>query len=333
MTNNGWDTGAAQFDISPAGHFVYATGGVFPESRNAIVRVTLDGRADTLVREPHGYMSVSASPAGNVLASYANTGTDRSIFLHDIERDITQRMNTGGYRNLWPIWSPDGRYIAFTSDRENGVDNAYRLRVDGIGDPERLAASDRSQTVSSWSSSGDVAYLEGGGILPASGSPAPFFTSAASERYATFSPNTRWLAYVSNESGRDEVWVRPYPGPGAPLRVSANGGHSPLWSPDSRTLYFIEGQFPPVDDTTAAFMAVQIIPGSELRSARAVPLLDGWSHFVTILVRSHDILPDGSLIAIAPEYQSAEEERRVVGIGEVHIVLNFIEELEQRLTN
>jgi hypothetical protein len=189
--------------------------------------------------------------------------------------------------------------------------------------------------VSSWSSSGDIAYLEGGDIwiLPASGVPAPFFTSAASERYATFSPDSRWLAYVSNESSRDEVWVRPYPGPGAALRVSANGGNSPVWSPDSRTLYFLAGQFPPVDTTPTALMAVQIIPGTEPRSTRAVSVMNAWSHFVTILVRSHDILRDGSLLAIAPEHQSDDDVRRMVGIGQVQVVLNFVEELRQRVSN
>ena len=129
-------------------------------------------------------------------------------------------MNTGGLFNSHPIWSPDGRWLGFNSDRDQARHNVYRVRVDGSGEPERLAPSDRAQWMSSWSSQGVIAFLEAGDIwvLPTDGTPAPFFTSEGFESYATFSPDGEWLAY----NGPGGIYVRPYPA-AEPATLIADG--------------------------------------------------------------------------------------------------------------
>jgi len=243
MPNTDWETGAAQLAVSPSGHVAYARGGVYPEDSMVVMRVTVNGEAEPIPdMDPRRYLHLRVSPEGDRLAFVAGPGGAVSIYVLDLVRGVTQSLNTGGYSSFPAMWSPDGLSIAFSSDREDGVKNVYRMAVDGSGEPERLAPSEQSQRVSAWSSEGVIAYLQGGDIwmLPPDGEPAPFFTSDASERWASFSPDGRWLAYTSDQAGRDDVYVRPYPGPGSATLISGDGGVSPAWSHDGRQLYFLQ---------------------------------------------------------------------------------------------
>jgi serine/threonine-protein kinase len=264
------------------------------------------------------------------------------VFVHDLVRGVTQRLNTGGFSNVWPEWSPDGRIIAFSSDRD-GRRNVYRMPADGTGAPERLAPSTEAQSMSSWSAGGVIAYLQGGAgqrdiwVLPPNGQPTPFLASEASEEYATFSPDGGWLAYVSNETGRPEVYVRPYPGPGAATLISGEGASSPAWSRDGRRIYFVQlraGRDP-------VMMVVDVAPGNPFRAGRAAALIDPWPYQGTFPVRSHDLLTDGSFVATLSEggeVGGGEEQAGLIlrnryRVGELQVVLNFFEELRARVPN
>jgi serine/threonine-protein kinase len=323
MTNSAWDTGAGQVAISQSGHLAYAPGGVMPEAARAVVRVSLDGEAEDLGLDPRGFMSVRVSPDGDHLALYANTGRGRSLFIHDLTRGVTTRLNTGAYRNLWPVWGPDGGFVAYTSDLE-GVDNAYRIRADGSGSPERLAPSERGQIVASWSAADVIAYQQGGNIwvLPPEGSAVPFFTSEANERFASFSPDGSLLAYVSDESGVDQVYVRPYPGPGGPTQVSSEASRAPAWSPDGNRIYYQLNAVP------SKMMAVDVVSTEPFHPGPPVPIIDPWPYFSTVLVTGHDMLSDGSFVTIEAH---DPEDARGNGAREVHVVLNFVAELRRRV--
>ena len=107
-------------------------------------------------------------------------------------------------------------------------------------------------------------------MLPPDGEPAPFFTSDETEYWATFSQDGRWLAYTSDRTGRHEVYVRSYPGPGTATLISGDGGVSPAWSHDGRQLYFLQ----PREAAPLVMMVADVVAGEEFRAGRAAPLID-----------------------------------------------------------
>jgi len=175
MPNGGWNTGAGQVAVSRSGHLAYVGGGVYPLGEGSVRRVGLDGAAEELGLDPAAILHLRVSHRGDRLAFSTRSATARELFVHDLDRGVTRRLNTGSS----PEWSPDDTQIAFTADVEDGVNNIYRMPSDGSGQPERLAPSGQSQTMFSWSSVGAIAYGQGGDlwILPPEGEAAPFFTS------------------------------------------------------------------------------------------------------------------------------------------------------------
>jgi dipeptidyl aminopeptidase/acylaminoacyl peptidase len=303
-----------------------------------ILRVPLRGEPEAVPVDTLDYLYPRVSPEGGRIASLVRRVGGGEIRVQDLARGVATRLDTGGFFNTLPTWSPDGQSLAFSSDREDGVANIYRMRADGSGQPERLAPSRRAQLMSFWSSTGVIAYLEGDDIwtLSPGGKPAQFFASDASERYATFSPDGRWLTYVSGETGQDEVYVRPYPGPDPATQISGNGGNSPLWSRDGKQIYYVQrrGAGLPV------MMAVDVLTGEQIRAGRAVPLIDPWPYVVSTPGASHDVLPDGSFVAVMDVDSGGDgvtltvnQRSRLSGrVAEIHIVLNFLEELRGRRT-
>ncbi len=329
MPNSNWETGAGQVAVSASGHLAYARGGVYPKWRMSAMRVTSTGDTLPLDMDRRGYTHFRVSPDGNRLAFAAGSGQRREIWVHDLVRGVSRRLNTGGFSDMRPVWSPDGQWIAFSSDRDGAVQNLYRVRVDGSGEPERFAPSDRVQIVSSWSSQGVIAFLELDAsfsaydiwVLPPDGSPAPFFTSEATEEYPTFSPDGNWLAYTSNQSGRFEVYVRPYPGPEPATQISGNGGDNVAWSPDGRQIYYVQG---------GVLWAVDVTPGDEFQAGRPAPLIDPWP-LGSQPVRRYDLFPDGSFVIWVEDDDRSGSEQ--FGVTEFHVILNFFEELKERVGN
>ena len=330
MTDTRAETGAAQVAVSAPGHLAYAAGGVTPYGVRTAVRVTSDGNTLALDMDRRVYGHFRASPDGNRLA-FSTRGEGGQIWVHDLIRGTTQLLNTGGFSNAWMEWSPDGRSLAFSSDRDGDVINIYSLAVDGSGEPERLASSNQSQFVASWSSEGVIAFLEGGDIwiLPPDGSPAPFFTSEANDLDATFSSDGRWLAYRSTpdvSTGSvpgQEVYVRPYPGPGPATLISTDGGINPTWSPDDRQIFYLQ---PP-----GVLMAVDVTPGDEFQAGRPTSLIDRFSGSMSP-VRSYDIFPDGSFVTRTLVGSPPVDPERLRAT-ELHVILNWTEELKERVPN
>ena len=321
--NTGLETGAAQVAVSAAGHLAYVRGGVTPERPVMPVRITSTGDTVRLDMDPRDYIHFRVSPDGNRLAAVARHGQQQEIWVHDLARGTNQRLNTGGFTN-WPMaWSPDGQWIAFSSDRDGPLYNMYRFPADGSGEPEHLAASERAGLISSWSSQGVIAWLEAGDIwvLPPDGDPAPFFQSQFNERYPTFSPDGRWLAYASNQSGPSEIYVRPYPGPAPATPISSDGGVAPAWSLDGRRLYFRQGR---------VLMAIDVAPGDPFGAGRAVPLIDPWTSSA-IPVRSFDVFADGSFVTAVREEPDGDPRDDLP--AELRVILNFLDEVRARVPN
>lgn len=174
-------------------------------------------------------------------------GTGRSdIWLYQVARETLTRL-TFDNTNVRPIWTPDGKQITFTSSRAGPL-NMFSMPADSSAAPERLLESQYTQFPSSWSPDGQyLAYME---INPATawdmwvlprakpGAPQPFLRTSFQEGWMEFSPDGRWVAYTSDESGRFEVYVRPFPGPGGKVQISSDGGTEAVWAPNGRELFY-----------------------------------------------------------------------------------------------
>lgn len=231
--------GAAQFAVSREGAAVYYPREPWPGRRLVVV----EGSSSTPLAAPaHAYVTPRVSPDGRrVLLGVADT--TENIWSYDLSAATLTQL-TYEAANRVPIWFPDGERIVFGSNR-SGALNLFAAPASANGPAERLTTSDSLQLPGSWSPDGTtLAFMEqhpatGRDIwlLKRNGERAPFAASEADESAPRFSPDGRWIAYVSNESGQAEVYVRSITGPTA-QRVSIEGGSEPVWRRDGGALYY-----------------------------------------------------------------------------------------------
>jgi eukaryotic-like serine/threonine-protein kinase len=239
-------SGLACFDVAPDGTLAYVPGFPRPPDR-LLAWVDRGGRETPL--EPRGrpYFRPVLSPDGGRLAVTVQGASD-DLWVRDLERGTWTRLTAEG-DNTDAAWSPDGRQIVFSSTR-SGAFNLYLAAADGGGGAQQLTRERTMAMSSSVAPDGSVAAF---GVLDPEtgwdvslqplrtpGPPRPFVATRFAETYAAFSRDGRYLAYVSNESGRLEVYVRGYEQDGK-WPVSASGGSEPVWSPDGRELFFRSG--------------------------------------------------------------------------------------------
>ena len=242
--------GSAQFGASETGTVVYQIGPSTgaPAAGAPIEWMDRAGRRTPLRATPANWGNPHFSPDGARLAVEINDGKEQDVWVYEWAQDRSSRL-TFGAQNQKPVWTPDGRRIVFWSNRDN-VQNLYWQRADGTGDVQRLTHSKYPQSAASWHPSGKIlAFQEtrpqtGADlmVLPLDGdeatgwrpgTPTVFLSSPAIEREPMFSPDGRWLAYQANDTGRFEVYVRPFPGPGGKWLISTDGGTTPTWSPNA----------------------------------------------------------------------------------------------------
>src|SRR4030095_16058896 len=206
--------------------------------------------SQTLPAPPRPYFVPRLAPDGQRVA--VSTIFVRQVWSFDIARGALSPVTVDG-QSGYGIFSPDGKRVVFRSGAAGGEDNLYWKASDGSGVAERLTTSTRSQTPASWSPDGTtLAFVEEGDstgffqfdirvLSIADRKTRAVIHTAANEMTPEFSPDGRWLAYVSNESQRNEVYVQPYPGPGERHQISNNGGEQPAWSGNGRELFYVQG--------------------------------------------------------------------------------------------
>jgi serine/threonine-protein kinase len=253
--------GAAHFDVSRTGTLVYRKVGGPARTLSTVQWLDAAGQKEPLLARPGMYGGASLSPDGKRLALTVAEGSKRDVWVYNPQRDTMTRLTFGDGSFSDPVWSPDGRYIVFTSDKGGML----WTRADGAGGPQPLTQTrDARQFASSFSQDGKrLAYYgqntdpgagspgfwiwtmsieDSGGQLRA-GKPEPFLKTQFNDCCAVFSPDGRWLAYVSYESGKAEVYVRAFPmaGHGGRWQISNSGGDVPMWSRKDRELLYQSG--------------------------------------------------------------------------------------------
>ena len=200
---------------------------------------------NALILAPDGKRAAVSLPAGSAQG--------RDIWLMDIARGLRTRFTFDAADELTTAWSPDSSRIVFSSRRKGHLD-LYVKASSGAGDEEVLLADNLEKHPLSWSPDGRfLPYLSAGGpgrtdmwVLPMSGTsapegrkPTPFRQTSFTEGPGFFAPDGRWVAYMSNESGQNQVYVAPFPGPGEKWIVSTAGGTQPGWGSDGKELFYL----------------------------------------------------------------------------------------------
>jgi serine/threonine-protein kinase len=316
-------TGAAQYSFSGTGSLVYVSGGI-QSTQLRLVWVSRNGAEQPLVAPAHAYLQPRLSPDGRRVA-VGIVEQESQTWLYDLSRETLTRLTFEGNYNPMPVWTPDGKRIAFESNKE-GVPNLFWQLADGSGGLERLTTSEYIQAPSSWSPDGQLlAFFE---VNPTTGvdiwvlrmgdrKAQPFLRTRFNEAAPRFSPDGRWLAYISDESGRYEIYVQPYPGPGGKWQISTEGGTEPAWNPNGRELFYRSGD---------KMMAVEIT--TQLIFAAGTPrkLFEGKYEPAPVPIANYDVSSDGQRFLML---KSSDQE--LAAPTQINVVLNWFEELKRKV--
>jgi eukaryotic-like serine/threonine-protein kinase len=314
-------TGTAHYAVSYTGTLVYAPG-QYTVAPSRIAWVDRRGGIEFLPCEPGFYDQLKLSPDGRRLAFVALN----DIWVYDFGSRTTTRTTFRGV-NQAPVWAPDGRHIAFSSSQSVTQPTLYWVDPAGSQEPEVLSRDGEVQFPSSWSPDGTtLAYAEIKLINPETdfdiwllSGPSPWkrqdlIRTPFKDDQPTFSPDGRALAWVSNDTGRPEVYVRPYPGTGRTM-VSVDGGSDPIWSRSGTELFYRSGR---------RIYAVPIGTKSVLTIGRPSPLFEGdfdWGA-ITPGIPSYDVAADGRFIMVPLAARESP--------ARLDVVLNWVEDLKRR---
>jgi eukaryotic-like serine/threonine-protein kinase len=323
------ETGAGQFALSDTGTLAYVTGGTFSFRQDAFVWVDRTGTAQPLAAAPPAsYLGPRLSPDGQKIAVAVRRLSPRGadLWLYDVVRGAPTRLTLTGIAGL-PVWSPDGKRIAYGASGTAAY-GIYAIDADSGANPDRLADGGLP---SSWAGgTNSIAILRrtetgssGIWVLPASGDRTPklFLESRFTLWFPELSPDGHLMAYVSNESGAYELYVQPYPGPGAKLRISTNGGREPIWTSNGREVVYRS-----FTRERQQFFSAMVRSTSPLTidPPRLLFEANAGEYDSTAPERSWDATADGRKFLLSRPVESTE---RPVAV--VQVVLNWADELRR----
>jgi serine/threonine protein kinase/dipeptidyl aminopeptidase/acylaminoacyl peptidase len=327
--------GASDIAVSDSGTLAYLPQ-AFPEipyNRRTLVWVDREGKEEAIAAEPGTYITPRISPDGKRIALSVQVRDKVDIWTWDLSRRSLTKLTFDDGAEVSPLWTPDGRRVAFFS---KGADRlgVYWKAADGTGKDEFFGGGDYP---ASWSADGKTLVLMEWNaesmnydiaVLPLEGDRklGVLLKEKHNEAQPRISPDGRWMAYMSDESGRNQVYVRPFPEvDGGRWQVSTSGGDSPLWSPDGRELLFRNGDAvmsAPIE-TDPAFspgMPKRLFQGTYANSEL---WYDSWDW------AAWDISPDGRRFLMMKETGLAASGR--VRSRKITVVLNWFEELKRRM--
>jgi eukaryotic-like serine/threonine-protein kinase len=317
-----WAEGA-HYTLSVSGSLAYV-----PDSpqrlEHRLAWVDRKGSVEPLPTPPRPYENPRISPDGRRVAVQIEEATI-GIWVYDLSRATLTRLTTPDASSQAPLWTPDGKHIAYRATRA-GFRNLFWNATDGTGTEERLTAGESIQTPSSWSPDGKLlAFTDQNpttginiSVLPLEGDRKPqlFLRTKTNLFSPAFSPDARWLAYMSNESGRNEVYVQPFPGPGGKSQISTEGGREPVWARNGRELFYRNGD---------KMMAVDITTQPTFTVGSPRLLFEGRYETSPNFISGYDVSSDGQRFLMI---QPVEPEQPAT---QINVVLNWFEELKQKV--
>jgi len=313
--------GSVQYALSNTGSLAYVPGGSLAGER--LVWVSRDGREEALPAPPRAYVYPRLSPDGHRLA-ISITGEDTQLWFYDFARGTLSRATLEGTRNTNPAWTPDGKRLAFISNKEGPL-NIFWQAADGSGALERLTNDEYTNSPRSFSPDGQLlSFIQ---VNPTTGydiwvlrlsdrKAAPFLRTQFNETAPAFSPDGHWLAYASDESGRFEIYVQPYPGPGGKYQVSTDGGTEPIWNPHGKELFYRSGE---------KMMAADIAMQPSFSAGKPKMLFQGPYLPSAITYPYYDVSPDGQ------RFLMIKLDEQTSALTQIVVVQNWFEELKQKV--
>ena len=316
----------ANVAVSTDGTLVYQAGAPQGGLRT-FVWVDRQGNDEAVAAEPKPYSSVRLSPDGSKVVTQISDVDNIDIWIYDLERDTPTRLTVDPVDDLHPIWTSDGEGVVWTSNRDGAFFDLFSTAADGTGQEERLTTGPNYQWPSSLSGQALV-FVE---LTPETRDDLMVLSmddereaevlvqGEGRQRHPAISPDGRWMAYESNESGQFEVYVRPFPNVGERRwTISRNGGRVPVWSPDGRELFYRR----PED---AAMMVAPIEPEPTFDHGSPTMLFDAREFLVTgppLGSRAFDIHPDGQRFLMIREDPTVNRQ-------DIVIIEDFAEEVKR----
>jgi len=312
--------GAVHFAVSAAGTLAYVPGGSWNPERT-LMRARRDGVMTPLL-EGRNFADAALAPDGRRVALRLTAAND-DLWVYDTARGALTRLTAEGGDQQMPVWTPDGRRVAYGSvvRAEMGL---FWKSPDG-GAPELLLKAEHQVFPGSFSPDGaTLAYTEVNPesqgdiwLLPVKGErkPRPLVKTRFHEWCPRFSPDGRWLAYASDESGRSEVYLQELPGPGGRRQVSAEGGSGPAWARSGRELFFRNGK----QMMVAAIDPATGPSGQQRLLFENTALTDDLG-----FTPRYDVAPDGQSFILINDIRRPR-------LAEIKVVLNWFPELKRRV--
>ena len=337
--------GVAHFSVSNTGALIYVPGPLSPTAADRkLVRIDLKGGIKALELPPGRYETPRVSPDGKHVAFGTEDVKEAIVWIYDLAGTSSMRRLTVGGRNRYPIWSADGQRVAFQSDRE-GDFGIFWQRADGTGPAERLTTPEprTSHLPESWSPKGDRFLFSS---VATGGGGASLWTYSLKDRKvepfggvrlsvamlpcADFSPDGRWVTYLSDETGVTGVYVQPFPATGAKYPISKGRALSPVWSPDGKSIVYAENTSYTTDPRTGNLVVVSLTMEPTFTFGNPVVATSGAIQTGALSApnspRKFDLAPDGTIIGMVEADQSSSQS----GALRIEVVLNWLEELKAR---
>jgi hypothetical protein len=326
----------ADFSVTPDGTLAYVPGGAETGARRTLVWVDRQAREEALAAPPRAYVYPRLSPDGTRVA-IAVADQENDIWIWDVLRRSLTRFTFNPAFDLYPVWTPDGRRLAWGVGSVRGAQpNLYWRTADGTGMVERLTESPNVHYPLAVTPDGTRLLLREDGpgtgqdlsVLALDGERrvTPLIRTAFNERNGEISPDGRWLAYESNESGRDEIYVRPFPAVDAGRwQVSTGGGRQPLWARTGRELFYVAPDGALVGARVENGERVE--RGTGFRAGAPMILVRGeyYRGSAGLLGRTYDVSPDSQRFLMIKGSGGADD---TAARPAIVVIQNWVEELK-----